>query len=168
MSTSSDLSGERTDGGRRCLYISCPQRGASVALTKCQACGNNTYAQQGRDAQGAAPEAIGLAANAVTQRSIPVPDRQYGKAKFVGDAQPIGGMPLSRVVNALVYMIAGIAGLVVSGQPNAGGAKVGLVGAAAMAYGLYILFTKGSYWVSSVVYVVALFAVFGAFASTGS
>ena len=88
---------------------------------------------------------------------------QYGQARFVGDAAPIGGIPLSRLFNAICYAIAGIALLVISAQPDLpGGGSMALavaIGLGAIAYGAKILLTRTSYWVSSWVYLLAFGAV---------
>jgi len=84
-----------------------------------------------------------------------------GEARFVGSAMPLGGVPISRLLNAACYIIAGIASLILSSQPQVGGWAVAL-GLAAIAYGIKIVITKTSYWVSSAVYVVAIFSVLAA------
>jgi hypothetical protein len=88
--------------------------------------------------------------------------QEFGSAKFIGDAAPIGGIPLSRLLNAACYFIAGVAGLVLAGQPEVPTLLAVLLGLASMTYGAKILLTRSSYWVSSAVYAVAFFAVVGA------
>lgn len=82
-----------------------------------------------------------------------------GGARFVGDAAPIGGIPLSRMFNAACYVVTGIALLVMSGQTSTPVWVTVLLGVAALGYGIKILATRTSYWVSSAVYVVAFIAV---------
>jgi hypothetical protein len=91
----------------------------------------------------------------------------FGEARFVGDARPIGGIPLSRIFNAVCYVIAGIALLVMSAQPSVPTAAPLVIGLLGIAYGVKILVTRSSYWVSSVVYVVAIGAVVAMFATLG-
>jgi hypothetical protein len=90
-------------------------------------------------------------------------DAEYGKARFVGDAAPVGGIPLSRLFNAICYIIAGIALVVMSqlaGFPGGGSMALAIViGLAAIAYGAKIMLTRTSYWVSSWVYLLAFGSV---------
>jgi hypothetical protein len=83
----------------------------------------------------------------------------YGSSKFVGDAQPFGGMPLSRIWNAACYVVAGIALLVISAQPGIPVVAPLIIGLAFIAYGINIAVTRGSYWIASIVYVLAIGAV---------
>jgi hypothetical protein len=89
--------------------------------------------------------------------------KRVGGARYVGDAAPIAGVPLSRILNAACYIISGIASLAVSTQSGMPTLSLVLFGLAAIGYGVKIVVTRGSYWVSSVVYVVAVFAVVGVF-----
>ena len=88
---------------------------------------------------------------------------EYGKARFVGDAAPIGGIPLSRLFNSICYVIAGIALLVMSQLPDfpSGGsmALAVVIGLGSIAYGAKIALTRTSYWVSSWVYLLAFGSV---------
>jgi hypothetical protein len=90
-------------------------------------------------------------------------DIGYGKARFVGDAAPVGGIPLSRLFNSICYVIAGIALVVMSQLPGfPGGGSMALaivIGLLAIAYGAKIALTRTSYWVSSWVYVLAFGSV---------
>jgi hypothetical protein len=87
----------------------------------------------------------------------------YGSSKFIGDAQPIPGMPLSRILNALCYVVAGIAMIVISAQPRIPVAAPLLIGLAFIAYGIKIAVTRGSYWMASFIYVLAIGAVLAMF-----
>jgi hypothetical protein len=100
--------------------------------------------------------------------SGPTVAQEFGNAKFVGDAAPIGGIPLSRILNAACYLVAGLAALVLAGQPKVPTFWAVLLGLASIAYGAKILLTRSSYWVSSAVYAVALFAVVGAISMVAS
>jgi hypothetical protein len=77
----------------------------------------------------------------------------------VGDATPLGGPSISRILNALCYIIAGVASFVLAAQPGVGRGWPIVFGIGGVLYGLKILFTRSSYWVSSFVYVVAILAV---------
>ena len=92
---------------------------------------------------------------------------EFGEARFVGDARPIAGIPLSRIFNAVCYVIAGIAMLVISAQPSVPPLWPLVFGLLALAYGVKILVTRGSYWVHSLVYVIAIGAVVAMFATLG-
>lgn len=92
---------------------------------------------------------------------------EYGEARFVGDARPIAGIPLSRIFNAACWIIAGIAMLVISAQPTIPTVWPLIFGLAGIAYGAKILFTRSAYWVSSTVYVIAIGAVVAMFVSIG-
>ena len=87
----------------------------------------------------------------------------YGQARFVGDAAPVGGIPLSRLFNAICYVIAGIALVVMSQLPGfPGGGSMALaivIGLGSIAYGAKIVLTRSSYWVSSWVYLLAFGSV---------
>ncbi|MCC5947257.1 MAG: hypothetical protein JJT89_02270 [Nitriliruptoraceae bacterium] len=80
--------------------------------------------------------------------------------RYVGDAQ-VGGRTIARTLDAAAYWVAGIALFFIASQ--IGGALPVLIGIGAIVYGLVIFAGEGTYWVSSVVYVLALFAVIGAF-----
>jgi hypothetical protein len=83
----------------------------------------------------------------------------HGGARFVGDAAPIGGIPLSRIFDAACYVITGIALFVMTGQTSTPVWITVLLGLAALGYGIKILATRSSYWVSSIVYAVTFIAV---------
>lgn len=80
--------------------------------------------------------------------------------RFVGDAD-VGGRPLSRVFDAAVYWIAGVAAFFIAS--SIGGFLPVALGIGALIYGSVIFFGQGPYWQSSIVYAVAAFAVIGAF-----
>lgn len=88
----------------------------------------------------------------------------HGGARFVGDAE-IGGMPLSRILNALCYIVTGVALLVATGSSSTPAWMTVLLGLAGLGYGLKILATRSSYWVSSVVYLFPVIAIFWAIGS---
>ncbi|MEI4273027.1 hypothetical protein TEK04_14965 [Klenkia sp. LSe6-5] len=90
-------------------------------------------------------------------------DDGYGRARFVGDAAPVAGIPLSRVLNAACYVISGIAIIVIGVQVGHGTAGAAALGLAAIAYGVYVVLSRGSYWVSSWIYVLTIIAVLGMF-----
>ena len=60
-------------------------------------------------------------------------------------------------------MIAGIAAVVFGTQPEFSSGWVIAGGLAAVVYGLRVLFGGGSYWVSNVVYLIAILSVAAAF-----
>jgi hypothetical protein len=99
--------------------------------------------------------------NAASTRPTTAPTA--GGARFFGDAAPIAGIPLSRILNSACYLIAGIACLVMSTQPNYPAVWLVLIGMAGIGYGGKILVTRSSYWVSTAVYVIAVIAVVAAF-----
>jgi hypothetical protein len=107
------------------------------------------------------------AAQPVPSGAHVAPDAGYGKARFVGDAAPVGGIPLSRLFNAICYIIAGIALVVMSqlaGFPGGGSMALAIVaGLGAIAYGAKIMMTRTSYWVTSWVYVLAIGSVVAMF-----
>jgi hypothetical protein len=72
-------------------------------------------------------------------------------------------MPLSRILNALCYVVAGIAMIVISAQPRIPVAAPLLIGLAFIAYGIKIAVTRGSYWMASFIYVLAIGAVLAMF-----
>lgn len=110
-----------------------------------------------------APAPIPSYAAAVPSGAHAASGEGYGKAKFVGDAAPVGGIPLSRLFNSICYIIAGIALVVMSqlaGFPGGGSMALAIViGLGAVAYGAKIMMTRTSYWVSSWVYLLAFGAV---------
>ena len=112
--------------------------------------------------QAAPPSAPSYAA-AVPSGAHAPSGEGYGKAKFVGDSAPVGGIPLSRLFNSICYIIAGIALVVMSqlaGFPGGGSMALAIViGLGAVAYGAKIMMTRTSYWVSSWVYLLAFGAV---------
>jgi hypothetical protein len=63
------------------------------------------------------------------------------------------------MLNAVCYVVAGVAALVMAAQPNVPGFWAVLLGLAGIAYGAKILLTRSSYWISSAVYAVAFIAV---------
>lgn len=80
-------------------------------------------------------------------------------ARFLGDAAPVAGIPLSRIGNGLCYVLTGVA-LLVGGATGGTSMLWGLLlGLFCVGYGVRILLTRGSYWISSAIYVGALFAV---------
>lgn len=84
--------------------------------------------------------------------------------KWVGDADVGGGVSLSRFLNSAVYVIAGISFMVFAGKVEGGmtpGAAA--LGLAFLAYGIKIFVTRSSYWVSAIVYFVAVLGVAAAF-----
>ena len=87
----------------------------------------------------------------------------HGGARFVGDAAPVAAM--SRFFNAGCYIVTGIAMFVVSGQVSDQAWMAILLGIAGVGYGVKILATRSSYWVSSVIYVLPVLAVCWAVAS---
>jgi hypothetical protein len=89
----------------------------------------------------------------------------HGGARFVGDAAPVAGIPLSRIFDAACYVVTGIAMFVAAGHGIDQAWIPVLLGLAGVGYGLKILVTRSSYWVSSVVYVLPVLAVFWAIAS---
>jgi hypothetical protein len=90
----------------------------------------------------------------------------YGGARFLGDAAPVAA--LSRFFNAACYIVTGIAMFVGSGQVSGQAWIPILLGIAGVGYGLKILATRTSYWVSSVIYVLPVLAVCWAIASIAS
>lgn len=83
-----------------------------------------------------------------------------GTRRWVGDAE-VAGRPLGRVFDASCYAVAGIA-VVVAGLASTDDSAppwLPLIGGAGVLYGLRIFLTDGSYWTSTWVYVIALFAV---------
>lgn len=181
MSTIEQSETPGTHADRVCVTASCAASPVMTSETACPDCGGAT---QRRDAGSAAPIPLAIeapsletpvAATSMCSRCRSVhqggslgPCREsapstspMGEARFVGSAMPLGGVPISRLLNAACYIIAGIASLILSSQPQVGGWAVAL-GLAAIAYGIKIVITKTSYWVSSAVYVVAIFSVLAA------
>lgn len=151
--------------GTTCGATGCPgnARGYSASSTPDASAPGTTYPASPYPASPypAAPQPAFAGEAPVPSGATAAPG--YGKAKFVGDAAPVGGIPLSRILNSLCYVIAGIALLVMSGQPGfPGGGSMAvaiLLGIGAILYGGKILLTRTSYWVSSWVYILAIGAV---------
>lgn len=96
----------------------------------------------------------------IASRRVPVcppSGRAAGGPRFVSDAR-VGTMTARRAADAACYLIAGLALLVLAREPELGW-KTGLFGAGCLGYGSWIFATRKSYWVSTLVYVVSLFAV---------
>lgn len=76
----------------------------------------------------------------------------------------VAGRPLSRVFDAACLITFGVALLLAGFWLGARGDRsewFPLIGVASIFYGLYVFFTKGRYWVSTLVYLVAgLFVVY--------
>jgi hypothetical protein len=87
----------------------------------------------------------------------------HGGARFVGDAAPVAA--LSRFFNAACYIVTGIALFVGSGQVSDNAWIAVLLGFVGVGYGLKILMTRTSYWVSSIIYLLPFAAVCWAIAS---
>lgn len=81
----------------------------------------------------------------------------------MGQATPLGDLTLTRLVNGLCYVIAGIACLFLASQPGGGSFGAVCIGLAGVAYGIKILTTRTSYWVNTLTYVIAFGAVLYAF-----
>jgi hypothetical protein len=83
-----------------------------------------------------------------------------GEARFVGDAE-VAGISISRFLNAMCYLITGIALIVAGLSGETGGTLVGalVLGVGLILYGAKVLLTRSSYWVSSVIYLIPVFAV---------
>jgi len=100
---------------------------------------------------------------------VPVgaPEREpHGGARFVGDAAPVAAM--SRFFNAACYIVTGIAMFVLSAQAADQAWFAIPLGIAGVGYGVKILATRTSYWVSSVIYVLPVLAVCWAIASVAN
>jgi len=81
--------------------------------------------------------------------------------RWVGNTE-VAGRPISRILDAACYLIAGLAACIVAfAETSSAPTPVALpfMGAIAIIYGLKIYFTESSYWVSTLVYVAALFTV---------
>lgn len=83
----------------------------------------------------------------------------FGGARLVGDAAPIAGIPISRILNALCYVVTGIALFIVAGQGVSSAWIAVLLGLAAVGYGLKILLTRSSYWITTIVYLAPIAAI---------
>jgi len=72
-----------------------------------------------------------------------------------------------RFFNGASYLVSGGLFLVMLSTGSGGGVPwyAWLLGLAAIVYGLYVLFTKGSYWVSSATYLGPLVLIIWAFAA---
>jgi len=92
------------------------------------------------------------ASRAAAQSARPSP-------RYVSDAQ----LTVRQVLDGLCWMIAGIAAVVFGTQPEFSSGWVIAGGLAAVVYGLRVLFGGGSYWVSNVVYLIAILSVTAAF-----
>ena len=81
-----------------------------------------------------------------------------GSPRFLGDADLGSGLTVRRLFDAACYVVAGIAFIAIGATTEGGGWGV-VGGVAAMLYGAKIALTTTSYWVSSLIYVVAVLAV---------
>ena len=66
-------------------------------------------------------------------------------------------MTAGRLINSLCYLVSGIAIFVVAASNRAGasnGLITVLVGVAACGYGLYVMLSRGSYWVGALSYII--------------
>jgi hypothetical protein len=88
---------------------------------------------------------------------------EFGRRRWLGDAM-VAGRPLSRVFDAACLIVFGVALLLAGFWLGARDDRSGwlpVIGVAAIFYGLYVFFTRGRYWVSTLVYLVAgLFVVY--------
>ncbi len=96
------------------------------------------------------------ASRAAAQSTRPSP-------RYVSDAQIGENFTVRQVLDGLCWMIAGIAAVVFGTQPEFSSGWVIAGGLAAVVYGLRVLFGGGSYWVSNVVYLIAILSVAAAF-----
>ena len=96
------------------------------------------------------------ASRAAAQSARPSP-------RYVSDAQIGENFTVRQVLDGLCWMIAGIAAVVFGTQPEFSSGWVIAGGLAAVVYGLRVLFGGGSYWVSNVVYLIAILSVAAAF-----
>ena len=81
----------------------------------------------------------------------------HSGAKFIGDAALGESWTVRQVIDALCYMITGIAFMIGAFQPDLPG-WLFVVGIAAFTYGIWVLNTD-SYWVSTIVYLIAFLSV---------
>lgn len=116
-------------------------------MTVCSTCGSATANQN--------CSACGLAATSGATTT----SAAYGQARFVGDAAPVAGIPISRMLNALCYIVTGIALFIVAGQGVSSAWVAVLIGIGAIGYGLKILLTRSSYWITSIVYLAPIAAI---------
>nr|WP_296779019.1 hypothetical protein [Rhodococcus sp. (in: high G+C Gram-positive bacteria)] len=73
------------------------------------------------------------------------------------------------MLNAACFIVTGVAGLIFAVSGNNIGAIGWLVTLGCIAYGLYIAFTKGSYWIADVIYLVPIFGIgYLYFSATGA
>lgn len=69
-----------------------------------------------------------------------------------------------RYFNALCYLASGICLFVAAGMKGGGAGWAIALGVASILYGLYVAFTRGSYWVSTYTYLLPVVLVAVAFA----
>lgn len=131
----------------------CAQCGSATRNQNCPSCGlpaATTTTAEAQPRRSFAPPAAGPSSTAAPA---------YGQAKLVGDATPFGGMPISRMLNGLCYIVTGIALFVAAGQGAPSAWIAVLIGLGALGYGLKILLTRSSYWITTVVYLAPIFAI---------
>ena len=138
----------------------CATCGSTTRNQHCPTCGlpaatTTTATQAAVPGTAFVPPAAGPVQAAAPAAAGPA----YGQAKLVGDARPLGGMPISRMLNGLCYVITGIALFVVAGQGAPSGWVAVLIGLGALGYGAKIWLTRTSYWITSVVYLAPIFAI---------
>lgn len=87
----------------------------------------------------------------------------FGRRRWLGDAM-VAGRPLSRILDATCLVLFGVAMVLARVWLDPEGSLSGWVpflGAGVVLYGLYVFFTSGRYWVSTLVYLGAgLFVVY--------